>query len=331
MIKTRPLFDTVHLPFLVYEDLRHLSADERLARPPASVDDLLAWCGAHRDLVTEALCTHGAILFRGFGVDTEDTLARFAAVHAADGLLDYTDGTSPRTKLTNDGVYTSTDYPSDQFISLHNELSYSHRWPARLFFACKTAPRQGGETPIADSRRILAGLRPSTADLFIRKGVRYVRYLHGGGGVGLSWMQSFETEDRRTAERYCDEGGVDYEWTARGGLRMLITRSAVTRHPATGETVWFNQADQFHPTEMDAETRKSLLAVVDESELPKNVRFGDDTPIDVDLLEEIRGVTRKETVAFPWRRGDLLMVDNLLASHGRNPYEGPRRILVAMG
>ena len=30
------------------------------------------------------------------------------------------------------GVYTSTEYPPEFFISLHNELSYSTRWPSRL-------------------------------------------------------------------------------------------------------------------------------------------------------------------------------------------------------
>jgi alpha-ketoglutarate-dependent taurine dioxygenase len=31
-----------------------------------------------------------------------------------------------------------------------------------------------------------------------------------------------------------------------------------------------------------------------------------------------------------WEAGDLLMLDNLLAAHGRRPFSGERRIAVAM-
>jgi alpha-ketoglutarate-dependent taurine dioxygenase len=36
-------------------------------------------------------------------------------------------------------------------------------------------------------------------------------------------------------------------------------------------------------------------------------------------------------ISFRWERGDVLLLDNYLVAHGRNPYEGPRKILVAMG
>lgn len=329
MIETRGSSPSTSLPFQVSAVNDQQSVEERMKYAPPAVEQLNDWCASNRELVEERLLQHGAILFRGFSVRTEDQLARFAAAQAPAGLLSYTDGTSPRTKLSA-GVYTSTEYPADQFISLHNELSYSHRWPSRLFFACHTPARQGGETPIADSRRILQGLRPETRGQFISKNVKYIRYLHGGDGLGLSWQQTFETADRAAVRRFCEQGGVEYEWNARGGLRLSHTRPAVTCHPVTGETVWFNQADQFHPTEMSDDTRRLLQGAVEESEWPKNVRFGDDSPIGTDLLDEIRQVTRRETVNFPWRRGDVLMIDNVLVSHGRNPFVGSRRILVAM-
>ena len=31
------------------------------------------------------------------------------------------------------------------------------------------------------------------------------------------------------------------------------------------------------------------------------------------------------------QEGDILMLDNMLSAHGRNPYTGPRKILVTMG
>ncbi|MBD5633245.1 MAG: TauD/TfdA family dioxygenase, partial [Candidatus Eremiobacteraeota bacterium] len=37
------------------------------------------------------------------------------------------------------------------------------------------------------------------------------------------------------------------------------------------------------------------------------------------------------TKATPWQRGDALWIDNMLACHGRSPFRGERRVLVAMG
>ncbi|WP_199813428.1 TauD/TfdA family dioxygenase, partial [Streptomyces stelliscabiei] len=32
----------------------------------------------------------------------------------------------------------------------------------------------------------------------------------------------------------------------------------------------------------------------------------------------------------PWRPGDLLLVDNLRCAHSREPYQGPREVLVGL-
>ncbi|MNG41197.1 Taurine catabolism dioxygenase TauD, TfdA family [compost metagenome] len=34
---------------------------------------------------------------------------------------------------------------------------------------------------------------------------------------------------------------------------------------------------------------------------------------------------------FDWRKGDVILLDNMLAAHARDPFEGPRKIVVAMG
>jgi alpha-ketoglutarate-dependent taurine dioxygenase len=48
------------------------------------------------------------------------------------------------------------------------------------------------------------------------------------------------------------------------------------------------------------------------------------------VLEHLRAVYLQQMIEFPWQRGDVLLLDNMLAVHARNEYNGPRRILVSM-
>jgi hypothetical protein len=104
---------------------------------------------------------------------------------------------------------------------------------------------------------------------------------------------------------------------------------AVVEHPVTGADLWFNQAHLFHTSALPADVRASMLDL-DPSQLPRQAYYGDGEPIEDSTLDEVRAALEAEIVREPWERGDVLLIDNMLVSHGRDPYEGPRRILVAM-
>jgi hypothetical protein len=194
------------------------------------------------------------------------------------------------------------------------------------------ASETGGETPLADSRAILRSLDPAVADEFRRRQVRYIRNLHGGRGFGLSWQTAFETQDRERVEEILRGANGTHEWTDQGGLRLSHVRPAVAAHPTTGEAVWFNQAEQFHPSAQAREVYQSMMAIYKGREdlLPQNACFGDGAPFDAEMLDEVRRTYERERVLFPWQVGDLVMIDNVLACHGRMPYTGARKILAAM-
>ena len=282
---------------------------------------------SHRDFFRERLLRYGALLFRGFEVteaaEFEDFVRRFSGKE----LLDYAGGVSPRRSL-NKGVYTSTEYPPQLALGLHNELSYSKVYPRQLYFFSHTAPSNSGETTLGDSRKILQNIRSKIVGLFKHKQIRYDRILHPDKGSGYSWQDAFETGDKTEVEKICGRAGADFCWQKNDILRISQTRPATACHPETGEEVWFNQADGFHPSNLDAETQKTL----DESgERPRlNCFFGDDSYICGLMLEHVRGVLQNETVLHRWQTGDILIVDNLLTAHGRMPFSGARKILLAM-
>jgi alpha-ketoglutarate-dependent taurine dioxygenase len=295
-------------------------------------DDLIAMWKSESDAVDEALLKHGAVLFKNFGIDTIQKFQTCMDAICVD-LGNYVDGNSPRTKLAG-GVYTSTEYPPEVPISLHNELSYSDKWPARLYFCCVIPAATGGSTTIADSRLILQKIPLSILELYQRKGVMYVRNLQveGAHGFGKTWQQTFETTNKADVERHCAERNIKYEWNSDGSLRLIQIRPSTAVHPKTGDRVWFNQADQFHPSTNPPDVYEALQELYGDEpmNMPQYSCFGDGTPFPDDVLAEVRSTMDQLTVAFPWKRGDLMVVDNMLTAHGRSPFTGERKVLVSI-
>lgn len=293
--------------------------------PPrrASLDD---WLPQLHELATRALPEVGGLLFRGFEVPDVTAFQGFARSFGTP-LLSYEFGSTPRTDL-GEGVYTSTEYPAHQAIPLHNEQSYTLEWPMRIWFHCVQPSPEGGETPIADSREIYRGIDAAVRQRFARLGLMYVR--NYGNGLDLPWQRAFNTEDRASVEAFCRAHRIQHEWKPDGELRTRQICQAVARHPASGEWVWFNQAHLFHISNLESAVRDALLGVVEEADLPRNVYYGDGSPIEPEVLEHVRGVLDACAVKFPWQQGDILMLDNMLAAHGRCPFSGPRRVVVAM-
>ncbi|HAF12610.1 MAG TPA: taurine catabolism dioxygenase TauD [Blastocatellia bacterium] len=312
---------------LIKESL--LRADTRLPlllEPAVDGLSLPQWAAGKTDFIAQKLRSNGGILFRGFNVNTVDEFELFLRSLIGD-LFHYSYRSTPRTQVSGH-IYTSTEYPQHQTILLHNEMSYSRSWPMVIGFFCLEASPEGGETPIADSRKVFNAVDPAIRDRFSEKGVMYVR--NYGDALDLSWQNVFQTEDRAEVEAYCRKAGIECEWKGENELRTRQVCQAVATHPHTGEKVWFNQAHLFHVSSLAPEIRESLLASAG-GEPPRNAYYGDGSPIDEDALEGIRAAYANEAVVFPWEKSDILVLDNMLTAHGRRPYRGGRRIVVGMG
>jgi alpha-ketoglutarate-dependent taurine dioxygenase len=297
-----------------------------LIQPTMPGEDLARWAGESRGGIEALLAQHGALLFRGFPVGDLADLQRFIAA-VSSGLLEYRYRSTPRTEVAGK-IYTSTEYPADQEIPMHNENSYSTSWPLKIFFFCELPAATGGMTPIADSAKVFERISPAVRDRFSQRKVMYVR--NYGGGADLPWQEVFQTQDAGEVESFCREHGIEAEWLGEGRLRTRQVCQAVARHPKSGRMLWFNQAHLFHMSSLDPEIREALLEIFGADELPRNTFYGDGSPIEEAVLEEVRQAYRDEQVAFPWERGDVLLLDNMAVAHGRTPYGGERKIRVGM-
>jgi alpha-ketoglutarate-dependent taurine dioxygenase len=231
--------------------------------------------------------------------------------------------------MLNANIATPVFFPPDKQLLWHNENSFNHLWPTKIIFCCAEPPTWGGETPIVDSRRVFELIPAKVRDVFLSKGVMYQR--NYGENLGLSWQAVFKTTDRSEVEENCRRNRMEFQWKSGDRLRTRCVRPAVIRHPVIGEPSWFNQGQHWHISCLDPETRWSLEALYAEEDLPRNLYFGDGSPIPDEYMNTILDVYRGLEVSFPWRKGDVMVVDNVLVAHGRNPFEGPRKILVAMG
>lgn len=285
------------------------------------------WVKENKLNIENYLLQHGGIILRNFNIHSLSEFNRFVQSFSPD-LLDYVYRSTPRTKLGGK-IYTATEYPADRVIPLHNENAYSKSWPQKIIFFSVIVAAEGGETPIADSRSVYKKIDPEIRDKFEKYGVMYTR--NYTKGIDLSWQEVFQTEKQADVEKFCKENDIEFEWKA--GATELTTRQtcqATLVHPTSGESVWFNQAHLFHISSLDNESRHSLITELGEENIPRNASYGNGEPFECETLDHIRKIYIKEKIKFKWKKGDIMILDNILMAHGRESYKGERKVAVAM-
>ncbi|NOU49091.1 TauD/TfdA family dioxygenase [Pseudoalteromonas sp. JBTF-M23] len=285
----------------------------------------LAWIKNHIDEVNQWVNQDGFALLRGLNIVSSNQFSSILETIFGEPLSQYMYRSSPRTALKNN-IYTTTEYHCEQVILQHNENAYSNKWPMRMGFFCVIPAKSGGDTPLADSREVYKNIPLEIREKFERLGVMYVRNY---GDIDLPWQEVFQTDSKCEVEAYCDANEIEYQWYE-NRLQTRQRRPAVAKHPQTGEKVWFNQAHLFHASSIDGQTSDLMRTSIGEGKLPRNAFYGDGSVIADEDIHVINQVYKDLTFSYPWQRNDILLLDNMLFTHGRQAYSGVRKVLVGM-
>ena len=292
--------------------------------------DAARWAAEHRQELCAFVADHGSLLVRGLGL--RDAARAEAVFRQLGDLTLETEAFAPRGHYAQ-GVYTASKWPPNQPMCMHHELSYALAVPRLMLFACVAPPAAGGATPVADAAAVPEALPPDLVDRFERQGWLLIRNYNDD--IGASFADAFGTDDRNAIESYCRAHDIRFEWQDGGGggggaLRTWQRRRAIVPHPLTRRLCWFNQIAFLSEWTMAPELRDYLVDVYGADRLLFNTAFGNGAPIGADVVQVINEVYEAHTVREPWQAGDLLVVDNVRAAHGREPFEGPREVVVAL-
>ncbi|NOU50974.1 amino acid adenylation domain-containing protein [Pseudoalteromonas sp. JBTF-M23] len=296
-----------------------------LVQCQSSALDPLSWARQNQTQIMNWLQVHGGIVFRGFNLPTalefeQFCLAIYPQLYAMYGDL-------PKNDIGNK-IYKSTPYPNEQMIMYHNESSHQSQWPRRQWFYCSQNAAVGGATPIVDCREMYLRLPAHIKEKLETKQLCYIRNF---SSLDVSWQHFFKTHSRQQVESICKQNGIDFHWYGDDNLRISQICPAVITHPITHEKSFFNQIQLHHYSFLEEDVKQHFLETGGIENLPRNVCYGDQTPLEQEVIDVISELYEACAVRFDWQKADVVMLDNMLAAHARDPFEGERKIAVAMG
>ncbi len=310
-----------------------------LADPGAfpSIEQVVAWITAHRAVLDALITEHGGIVLRDFPVVTSEDFNAAISVFP-NYRRGYIGGAGPRAKITGQ-VMEATQLDETMRLTLHSEMGYTRSFPPRIAFFCRKPAEAGGETTIGNMRAFMAMFPADIREKLERHGGRTIRnFAPAGASKGQrmtdhpdrrGWDDAFETDDRSEVEARCAEMGMAPIWNDDGTLTLVTDLTAFETHPVTGETFYrlhIHTNKAFETPERNALTQ----ALRASQRMPSGHSLGNGEPLPDDDCERLAANYRAVTVAWPWHSGDVMILDNLIVTHGRNPYQGTRDTQVAL-
>ncbi|MFG3052273.1 TauD/TfdA family dioxygenase [Kitasatospora sp. NPDC048239] len=292
----------------------------------APTDSPLPWLRGMTATIRDHLLVHGAVLVHGLPMDGPD---RLAEARDALGIGSFTPTeVFNRRRDFGGGVISPISWPQDRHICPIQENSFSRRFPPVVLTACITPPEGDGRSHLSDARRIAGRLPAHLSDRVREGGWTMTRAFHGG--FGIAWPEAFPVTDRAALEELLAAEGIEFDWLPNGTLHTVRRLPGVIRHPVTGEECWFNQLSFLNAGSLDPNERAYMTRAFGRH-LPMNTFFGDGSPLSEEDVAAIDHAYDSVKTELPWRRGDLLITDNIIMAQGRSQVEGSPEFLVALG
>lgn len=307
----------------------------------ADYDELVHVVKQEAKFLKEMLLKHGGLYFRGFNL-TASQFKEMADLLSPTNSLKYIGGIAPRPEFTKD-IALATVMPEAALIQQHHEMSYQPVWPMKILFYCDIASPVGGETPICSTRHFMKLLPKHIIENFETRQVKNIIRYRSIKNVFPTWQDAFKTEDTHVVEEFCRQNGMEFKWID-NGLETSIISQGLAAHPETHEKLWHNHAHLFWNSPDRSHKAPNLrtlgpglppqvyqyLQSLPLDQLPTDVTYGDGGAIEKDVIEIIHQTLEDQKKSFEWKHGDFVCLDNMLTFHGRNSFEGNRRILAIL-
>ncbi|KAK7858202.1 clavaminate synthase-like protein At3g21360 [Quercus suber] len=316
-IPHQKLFNGIQFPLV-------LSPNPKSQTPPSSLSLFTQAIKTEKTFLDSVLHKSGAVLLRGFPVNTASD---FNDVVEAFGFeeLPYVGGAAPRSNVVG-RVFTTNDSPPDQKVPFHHEMAQVTTFPSKLFFFCEVEPGSGGETPIVLSHLVYEKMKerhPEFVEQLEEHGLLYTRVIGEdddlSSPIGRGWKSTFLTKDKSVAEERAANVGTKLEWLEDSVKTIMGPLPAIKFDKTRQRKIWFNSMIIAYIGWEDAR-----------NDPVKAVTFGDGKPLPADIVYDCLNILEEESVAFPWQKGDVLLLDNWAALHARKSFAPPRRILASL-
>ena len=148
--------------------------------------------------------------------------------------------------------------------------------------------------------------------------------------MDVPWKIAFNTKSKCKVNSFCRKNSIKYKWIDNKKLITWRINNAAILNPDFNFKIWFNQAHLFHNSNIDIKSKKILKKFFGRNFFSRDAKFGDGSEIPLVFLKKIRKTLEKNSYNVSWKEGDILLINNLLISHGRRKFLGKRKLFVAM-
>lgn len=322
------------------------STDDGVVTDLDAVISIIKSLQAQDGLLTKKLAVHGTLLFRGLPIHSASDFSKFA--HAFGYSPHEIIGIVVDRPLLAPNVAPANEAPKEVLIYNHNESPQVPHAPEYIFFYSHRAPQEGGETPISSSLELFQRAKEQIPDFIeelaekgIQSRVTYKvdKQFEGGSTLKQAFGKEIQEGDDETTRRVKVEAQIKrynrgehttWEWTDNDQTLILTHRlPAIRTQPHTHLPTLFTGLATYYKSSIAPASPSPSAPAGRRSAAQQS--FGDGTPIPTQYLKALADITDEIRVLHKWQRGDVLVYDNVIAQHGRQPWVGEQgdRVVLA--